>query len=159
MALERLVARCTNLQSLRLSSAVSLETLSRVVLRAPQLRDLGTGSYVHDPRSEPYLKLASAFMACKSLRSLSGFWEVTPQCLPAVYPICSNLTTLNLSYAASIQGTDLIKMIRHSRKLQSLWVSEMQIPYSSPSPGLDWIGLISLHSSLFSFFFLSRCWI
>ncbi|CAA6667837.1 unnamed protein product [Spirodela intermedia] len=113
LALERLVTRCTNLQSLRLSSA------------GPQLRDLGTGSYVHDPRSEPYLNLASAFMACKSLRSLSGFWEVTAQCLPAVYPICSNLTTLNLSYAASIQGTELIKMIRHSRKLQSLWVLDL----------------------------------
>ncbi|CAA7404657.1 unnamed protein product [Spirodela intermedia] len=125
LALERLVTRCTNLQSLRLSSAVSLETLSRVILRGPQLRDLGTGSYVHDPRSEPYLNLASAFMACKSLRSLSGFWEVTAQCLPAVYPICSNLTTLNLSYAASIQGTELIKMIRHSRKLQSLWVLDL----------------------------------
>ena len=122
VALVKLVSRCTNLQRLRMSAAVSLETLSRVISRAPQLKDLGTGCYVDDLRSEAYIKLASAFMACKSLRSLSGFWEVNPQCLPAVYPICSHLTSLNLSYAASIQGIELVKMIRHCHRLQSLWV-------------------------------------
>ncbi|MQL96248.1 hypothetical protein Taro_028923 [Colocasia esculenta] len=122
VALERLVARCTGLRSLRLNRAVSLEMLSKILAKAPQLVDLGTGSYVQDPRSEPYQRLVSAFMNCKAIRSLSGFWDVASRCLPAVYPICSNLTTLNLSYAPAIQGSDLIKMIRHSMKLQKLWV-------------------------------------
>lgn len=122
VALEKLVARCTNLRSLRLNRGVSLEMLSKILAKAPQLVDLGTGSYVHDPRSEPYQRLMSAFMNCKSIRSLSGFWDVASRCLPAVYPICSNLTALNLSYAPAIQGGDLVKMIRHSRKLQRLWV-------------------------------------
>uniref|UniRef100_A0A1D1YFV9 Transport inhibitor response 1-like protein Os04g0395600 n=2 Tax=Anthurium amnicola TaxID=1678845 RepID=A0A1D1YFV9_9ARAE len=122
VAVERLVARCTNLRSLRLNHGVSLETLSRILVKAPQLTDLGTGSYIHDLQSEPYHKLVNAFMKCQSIRSLSGFWDVAPPCLPAVYPICSNLTALNLSYAPAIQGSELIKMIRHSRKLQKLWV-------------------------------------
>ncbi|XP_077250429.1 protein AUXIN SIGNALING F-BOX 2-like [Tasmannia lanceolata] len=121
-ALERLVARCPNLRSLRLNRAVPLEILYRIVTVAPQLVDLGTGSFIHEPRSESYDKLTNAFSNCKSVKSLSGFWEVAPQCLPAVYPICSNLTSMNLSYAPAIQGAELIKLIRHSRKLQRLWV-------------------------------------
>ena len=40
----------------------------------------------------------------------------------AIYPICSNLTSFNLSYALETRGTDLIKLIRHYKKLQRLWV-------------------------------------
>ncbi|RVX06870.1 Protein auxin signaling F-BOX 2 [Vitis vinifera] len=51
-ALERLVARCPNLKSLRLNRAVPLDALQRILMHAPQLVDLGTGSYVHDPDAE-----------------------------------------------------------------------------------------------------------
>jgi len=121
-ALERVVARSPNLRSLKLNHAVSTETLSKILLRAPQLVDLGTGSFTLDLQSEAYRRLLNAFIKCKSLRSLSGFWDASPHCLLAVYPICWKLTTLNLSYAPAIQGTDLIKLIRQCRKLQRLWV-------------------------------------
>nr|CAD1836655.1 unnamed protein product [Ananas comosus var. bracteatus] len=121
-ALERLVSRCPNLRSLRLNRAVSVEALSRILMKAPQLVDLGTGSFWVDHRSEAFHRLTSAIERCKSLRSLSGFWDASPLCLPAIYSICSNLTGLNLSYAPAIQGSDLIKLIRHCWKLQRLWV-------------------------------------
>ncbi|XP_034706593.1 protein AUXIN SIGNALING F-BOX 2-like [Vitis riparia] len=121
-ALERLVARCPNLKSLRLNRAVPLDALQRILMHAPQLVDLGTGSYVHDPDAETVNKLISTFQKCKSIRSMSGFLEVAPLCLPAIYPICSNLTSLNLSYAPGIHGDELIKLIHHCRKLQRLWI-------------------------------------
>lgn len=121
-ALERLVARSPNLKSLRLNRAVSTDTLTRILARAPQLVDLGTGSFTLDHRTDAYQKLINAFQRCKSLESLSGFWDVTPRCLLALYPICSNLVGLNLSYAPAIQGSDLVALISQSRKLQRLWV-------------------------------------
>ncbi|KAF8390718.1 hypothetical protein HHK36_025245 [Tetracentron sinense] len=122
VALERLVARCPNLRSLRLNRTVPLDMLQKILLRAPQLEDLGTGSYVKDPNSEPYIKLVNTVLNCKSVRSLSGFLEVSPHCLPAIYPMCLNLTSLNLSYASGIRDTDLIKLIHHCWKLQRLWI-------------------------------------
>ena len=121
-ALERLVARCPNLMSLRLNRAVPLEALQRILMHAPQLVDLGTGSFDHDPDTETYRKLISTLQKCKSIRSMSGFLEVGPPCLPSIYLICSNLTSLNLSYAPGINGVELIQLIRHCRKLQRLWV-------------------------------------
>lgn len=121
-ALERLVARCPNLRSLRLNRAVPLDTLQKLLLRAPQLEDLGTGSYVHDPDSETYNKLKIAIQKCNSIRSLSGFLEVAPRCLSAIHPICPNLTSLNLSYAPGIYGIEFKRLIHNCRKLQRLWV-------------------------------------
>ncbi|KAJ0988757.1 hypothetical protein J5N97_007113 [Dioscorea zingiberensis] len=122
-ALERLVARCPNLKSLRLNRTVSMETLAKVLARAPQLVDLGTGSLMlTDRRSESYHKIFDIFHKCKSLRSMSGFWNAAPRCLLALYQVCLNLTSLNLSYAPSIQGSDLIKLVRQCTKLQKLWI-------------------------------------
>lgn len=120
--LERLVARSPNLRSLRLGSRVTTETLSKILLRAPNLVDLGTGSFSLDHRSEAYHRLLNAFIKCKTLRSLSGFWDASPRCLFTIYPICSKLTDLNLSYAPLIQSADLIKLIRQCPRLQRLWV-------------------------------------
>ena len=39
-----------------------------------------------------------------------------------IYPICLNLTSFNLSYALEIHGIELIKLIRHYKKLEQLWV-------------------------------------
>ncbi|XP_031490161.1 protein AUXIN SIGNALING F-BOX 2-like [Nymphaea colorata] len=119
-ALERLVSRCPNLKSLRLNRSVPLEVLYRILLRAPQLVDLGTGGNSQEPRTVRSANIANAFLKCKSLRSLSGFWEVAPSYLHLV-SLCAGLTSLNLSYA-TIPSNDLIKLVRHCPKLQRLWV-------------------------------------
>ncbi|XP_014497913.1 protein AUXIN SIGNALING F-BOX 2 [Vigna radiata var. radiata] len=123
-ALERLVARSPNLKSLKLNRSVPLDALQRIMTRAPQLADLGIGSFVQDPESEVFIKLKNTILKCKSITSLSGLLEVAPHCLAAIYPICPNLTSLNLSYAAGVQGSDLIKLIRHCVKLQRLWIMD-----------------------------------
>ncbi|XP_028054626.1 protein AUXIN SIGNALING F-BOX 2-like [Camellia sinensis] len=119
-ALERLVARCHNLRSLRLNHAVPLATLQKIVAQAPQLVDLGTGAFVHDLDTETRYILKSVITKCTSIRSLSGFLEVAPRCLLAIYPICLNLTSLNLMFAPGIHGSELIKLIGHCWKLQHL---------------------------------------
>lgn len=121
-ALERLVARSPDLKSLRVNRAVPLDALLRILARTSNLVDLGTGSYVQDPTSEAFEKLKATLKKCESIRSLSGFLEVAPCCMSAIYPICTNLTFLNLSYAPGIHGNPLIKLIQHCRKLQRLWV-------------------------------------
>ncbi|XP_027358482.1 protein AUXIN SIGNALING F-BOX 2-like [Abrus precatorius] len=123
-ALERLVARSPNLKSLRLNHTVPLGALQRILMLAPQLVDLGIGSFIHDPDSDDFIKLKNTILKCKSISSLSGFFEVNPHCLSAIYPICSNLTALNLSYAAGILSRELRKIIRHCRKLQHLWIMD-----------------------------------
>lgn len=121
-ALERLVGRCPNLRTLRLNRAVPLDKLANLLCRAPQLVELGTGTYSADLRSDVYSNLAGAFSGCKELKGLSGFWDVVPAYLPAAYSVCSGLTSLNLSYA-TIQSPDLIKLVSRCPNLQCLWVS------------------------------------
>ncbi|GMH06878.1 hypothetical protein Nepgr_008718 [Nepenthes gracilis] len=121
-ALERLVARNPNLRSLRVNRAVPFEMLQKILIKAPKLTDLGTGSFVHDSDSETYHTLKSAMTNCKSISSLSGFLDVASCCLPAVYPLCANLISLNLSYASGINGNELVKLIGHCKKLQHLWI-------------------------------------
>jgi transport inhibitor response 1 len=120
-ALERLVSRSPNLKSLRLNRAVPLEKLPNLILRAPQLVELGTGAYSAEVRPEVFSNLTDTFSRCKQLKSLSGFWDVVPAYLPAMYSICSGITSLNLSYAAT-QSNDLGKLVSHCPKLQRLWV-------------------------------------
>ncbi|RDX93662.1 Protein TRANSPORT INHIBITOR RESPONSE 1 [Mucuna pruriens] len=120
-ALERLLGRCPNLQTLRLNRAVPLDRLPGLLCRCPQLVELGTGVYSTEMRPEVFSNLEAAFSGCKQLKSLSGFWDVLPSYLPAVYPICSRLTSLNLSYA-TIQSSDLIKLISQCPNLLRLWV-------------------------------------
>lgn len=120
-ALERLVGRCPNLRTLRLNRAVPLDRLAILLRRAPQLVELGTGE-ASDLRPDVFSKLLGAFSGCKELNSLSGFWDVAPGYLPVVYPICPRLTSLNLSDAATIQSSDLIKLVSQCQNLQKLWV-------------------------------------
>uniref|UniRef100_A0A2P2M9X5 Protein TRANSPORT INHIBITOR RESPONSE 1 n=2 Tax=Rhizophora mucronata TaxID=61149 RepID=A0A2P2M9X5_RHIMU len=120
-ALERLVSRCPNLRTLRLNRAVTLDRLANILRRAPHLVELGTGVYSAELRPDVFSKLTGAFSGCKELRSLSGFWDVVPSYLPVIYPICSGITSLNLSYA-TIQSPDLIKLVTHCQSLQCLWV-------------------------------------
>ncbi|KAK4558631.1 hypothetical protein RGQ29_008080 [Quercus rubra] len=93
-ALERLVGRCPNLRTLRLNRAVPLDRLAILLHRAPQLVELGTGE-ASDLRPDVLSNLLGAF---------------------------SRLTSLNLSYAATIQSSDLIKLVSQCQNLQKLWV-------------------------------------
>ncbi|XVE95222.1 hypothetical protein REPUB_Repub02eG0077500 [Reevesia pubescens] len=123
-ALERLVARSPSLKKLRLNRYVSIGQLYRLMIRAPQLTHLGTGSFSPSEVAGPgdqepdYL---TAFAACRSLVCLSGFREIIPDYLPAIYPVCENLTSLNFSYA-NITAEQLRPIIRNCHKLQVLWV-------------------------------------
>ncbi|XP_024982182.1 protein TRANSPORT INHIBITOR RESPONSE 1-like isoform X2 [Cynara cardunculus var. scolymus] len=120
-ALERLVGRSPNLKILRLNRAVPLEKLSTLLCRAPQLVELGTGAYSSGIRSDVYSSLSKAFLGCKELKGLSGFWDVDPSYLLAFYSVCSRLTSLNLSYA-TIRSPDITKVISQCPNLQRLWV-------------------------------------
>ncbi|KAL5777316.1 hypothetical protein ACOSP7_010242 [Xanthoceras sorbifolium] len=123
-ALEKLVARSPSLKKLRLNRYVSIVQLYRLMIRAPQLTHLGTGSFspsevMAQGDSEP--DYVFAFATCKSLVCLSGFREITPDYLPAIYPVCANLTSLNFSYA-NITAEQLKPVIRNCHKLQIFWV-------------------------------------
>ncbi|KAL9254921.1 Transport inhibitor response 1-like protein [Drosera capensis] len=125
-ALERLVSRSPNLKKLRLNQHVSIEELYRLMVRAPQLTHLGTGSFssaqnlVGVPgEGEPDYR--AAFSACRSLECLSGFRDVLPGYVPVIYPVCGNLTSLNLSYA-NLNAQELKSIICQCHKLQTLLV-------------------------------------
>ncbi|CAI9753526.1 unnamed protein product [Fraxinus pennsylvanica] len=122
-ALERLVARSPSLKKLRLNSYISIRQLYCLMIRAPQLTHLGTGSFstleiVAQGEQEP--DYISAFAACKSLICLSGFKDINPEYLSAIYPVCGNLTSLNLSYA-NISAEQLKPVICQCHKLQTFW--------------------------------------
>ena len=123
-ALERLVARSPSLKKLKLNRFISIGQLYRLMIRAPQLTHLGTGSFspseiVAQGDQEP--DYSSAFDACRSLVCLSGFREIVPDYLPAIYPVCANLTSLNFSYA-NISTEQLSSVICYCHKLQIFWV-------------------------------------
>ncbi|KAK9109076.1 hypothetical protein Sjap_017136 [Stephania japonica] len=122
-ALERLVARSPSLKKLKLNRHVSIAQLHRLMLHAPQLTLLGTGAFntlSPLPDEEQELDLSAAFAASKNLTCLSGFQEIVPQFLPAIHPVCANLTSLNFSYA-NINTEHLKVVIRHCYKLQVFW--------------------------------------
>ncbi|TMW91297.1 hypothetical protein EJD97_014518 [Solanum chilense] len=122
-ALEKLVIRSPSLKRLRLNRFVSITQLHRLMIRAPQLTNLGTGSFgASTVTDEPDPDYASAFAACKSMVCLSGFREIAPEYLPAIYPVCGNLTSLNLSYGANINTEQFKSVISRCHKLQVLWV-------------------------------------
>lgn len=120
-ALERLVTRCKSLKVLKVNRNVTLEQLQRLLVRAPQLTELGTGSFSQDHALPTDAQLEAAFSNCKNLNTLSGLWVVSSLYLPAMYPACANLSFLNLSYAP-LQSTELAKLLPHCPLLRRLWV-------------------------------------
>ncbi|GAA0159250.1 ubiquitin-protein ligase [Lithospermum erythrorhizon] len=120
-ALESLVARCPNLKTLRLNRAVPLEKLPNLLRHAPQLAELGTGACSAEIRTDVFSALTDAFSGCKQLKGFSGFWDVVPAYLPALYSACPRLTSLNLSYA-TIQNPELETFVSQCPNLQRLWV-------------------------------------
>ncbi|KAF8413990.1 hypothetical protein HHK36_001988 [Tetracentron sinense] len=134
-ALERLVMRCKSLKVLKVNKNVTLEQLQRLLVRTPQLTELGTGSFSQEITLRQYTELESAFNNCKNLHTLSGFWEATSLHLPALYPACTNLTFLNLSYAALRSG-ELAKLLPNCPHLRRLWVLD-----TIEDKGLEAVGL------------------
>ncbi|KAF7803557.1 protein TRANSPORT INHIBITOR RESPONSE 1-like [Senna tora] len=120
-ALERLVNRCKSLKTLKVNKSITLEQLQRLLVRAPQLAELGSGSFSQELTTQQYSDLESAFNNCKSLHTLSGLWAATPQYLPVLYHACTNLTFLNLSYS-TLDSDDLSKLLVHCPNLRRLWV-------------------------------------
>ena len=124
-ALERLVARSPGLKKLRVNRFIAIEDLYRLMIRAPQLTHLGTGSFtVSDAMvqgAEQDIDYVAAFAACKSLTCLSGFRETMPELLPSIYPVCANLTSLNFSYA-NINVEEFKPIICHCHNLEIFWV-------------------------------------
>ncbi|XP_057513076.1 protein TRANSPORT INHIBITOR RESPONSE 1-like [Actinidia eriantha] len=120
-ALEKLVARCKSLRVLKVDKYVKLEQLHRLLVRAPQLTDLGTGNFQQELTPRQCAELESAFSNCKNLHTLSGLWDATSLYFPVLYSACGRLTFLNLSYAA-LQSGDLAKLLPHCPNLRRLWV-------------------------------------
>ncbi|KAG6487121.1 transport inhibitor response 1-like protein [Zingiber officinale] len=125
-ALEALVARSPSLRRLRLNQHVSVGQLRRLMERAPQLTQLGTGSFNSVPAAAgesdlDAADLESTFAASKSLVCLSGFRMPEPEYLPAIFPVCANLVSLNLSYAM-FTAEQLKPVIIHCHNLQTFWV-------------------------------------
>ncbi|KAJ6841173.1 uncharacterized protein M6B38_307995 [Iris pallida] len=124
-ALESLVSRSPALRQLRVGSHVTASQLQRLMLRAPSLTHLGTGSFKsnavagHAPQEVE--NLASAFAAARSVVCLSGFSEISPELLPAIYPVCANLISLNFS-VAQITADQLRPVILQCHNLKKFWV-------------------------------------
>lgn len=126
-ALERLVSRCKSLNVLKVNKNITLEQLQRLLICAPQLAELGTGSFLHELTDLQYSELKRSFNNCNNLNVLSGLSEVAAIYLPALYPACTNLTFLNLSDAA-LQSEELAKLLVHCPRLQRLWVRNFYLP-------------------------------
>ncbi|XP_074580250.1 transport inhibitor response 1-like protein [Curcuma longa] len=121
-ALEALVARSPSLRRLRVNQNVSLGQLRRLMVRAPHLTHLGTGSFRSGIDEDlNATDLEQAFLASKSLICLSGFREVAPEYLLAVLPVCANLVSLNLSYAV-ITAEQLKPVMLECHNLRTFWV-------------------------------------
>uniref|UniRef100_J3LHA6 F-box domain-containing protein n=1 Tax=Oryza brachyantha TaxID=4533 RepID=J3LHA6_ORYBR len=123
-ALEALVARSPALRRLRMNHHVTVEQLRRLMAKAPQLTHLGTGAFRSEPGPGGALsvtELATSFAASRSLTCLSGFRDVNPEFLPAIHPVCANLTSLNFSFA-NLTAEELTPIIRNCVRLRTFWV-------------------------------------
>ncbi|OVA08007.1 Leucine-rich repeat [Macleaya cordata] len=120
-ALESLVARCKSLKVLKVNKDITLEQLKSLLVLAPQLMELGTGTFSQELTTEQYAELENVFNNCKNFYALSGLWEATSHFLPALYPACTSLTFLNLS-VANLQSVELAKLLEHCPNLRRLWV-------------------------------------
>ncbi|KAL8460293.1 hypothetical protein ACS0TY_032003 [Phlomoides rotata] len=119
--LERLVCQCNSLRVLKVNESITLDQLQRLLVQAPQLVELGTGSFVQELTLRQYEEIETAFSNCKNLQILSGVWEAASLYLPVLYGACAGLTFLNLS-EAPIQSGDFVKLLFHCPNLRRLWV-------------------------------------
>lgn len=119
--LERLVSRCKSLRVLKVNESITLDQLQRLLVHAPTLTGLGTGSFLQELTPRQYEEIETAFSNCKSFQVLSGLWEATSLYLPVLYGACASLTFLNLS-DAPLQSGEFAKLLAHCPNLRCLWV-------------------------------------
>lgn len=119
--LERLVSRSKLLRVLKVNESISLDQLQRLLVQAPRLTELGTGSFMQELTPRQYEEIETAFSNCRALQVLSGLWEATSLYLPLLYGACASLTFLNLS-DAPLQSGEFAKLLAHCPNLQRLWV-------------------------------------
>ncbi|GAB2231462.1 hypothetical protein Droror1_Dr00010469 [Drosera rotundifolia] len=119
--LERLVARCKSLKVLMVNKNINLEQLQKLLVLAPQLTKLGTGTFSQELNSPQYEALESSFNRCRNLLTLSGLLEANSFYLRAIYPACKKLTFLNLC-DTTLRSDDLAKLLAHCPNLRRLWV-------------------------------------
>ncbi|KAL7606943.1 transport inhibitor response 1-like protein Os04g0395600 [Lactuca sativa] len=120
-ALEKLISRSKSLRVLKVNRNISLDQLQKLLLQAPQLMELGTGTFMQELVSGPLTDLKNTFSNCKKLITLSGLWDATSLYLPVIYPACVNLTFLNLSYA-TLRSGELSNLLSHCKSLRRLWL-------------------------------------
>ncbi|CAI9087625.1 OLC1v1021742C2 [Oldenlandia corymbosa var. corymbosa] len=120
-ALERLVSRCKGLKVLKVNKGITLDRLQRLLVHAPQLVELGTGSFQQEFIHRQYQELETAFKNLKYLQTLAGLWDASSVYIPVLYPACSNLTFLNFSYA-TLNSDEFAKLLAHCPNLRRLWV-------------------------------------
>lgn len=125
-ALEKLVARCKSLRVLKVNRNINLDQLQKLLLRAPQLTELGTGTFTQDLVTRPVADLETTFGYCKNLLALSGLWDSNSLYLPVIYPACASLTFLNLS-CATLLSFELTLLLMHCKSLRRLWVTILLI--------------------------------
>ncbi|MCL7025465.1 hypothetical protein MKW94_012415 [Papaver nudicaule] len=105
------------LRKLGLNKYITIRQLQRLMILAPHLTHLGTGFFNNwdidgiQERNVGQEELLSAFEYSKSLICLSGFWDIEPEYLPAIYPVCANLISLDFSHA-NIDTEQLRSVIR-----------------------------------------------
>ncbi|KAK4421263.1 protein TRANSPORT INHIBITOR RESPONSE 1 [Sesamum alatum] len=133
-ALERLVSRCRSLRVLKVNDIITLDQLQRLLVHAPLLTELGTGSFLQELTPRQYEDIESAFGNCKNLRVLSGLWDATSFYIPVLYGACSGLTFLNMSDTV-LQSGELAKLLAHCPNLRRLWVTD-----SVGDKGLEAVG-------------------
>ncbi|KAL8228676.1 hypothetical protein R6Q57_013576 [Mikania cordata] len=119
--LESLVSRCKSLRVLKVNQKINLDQLQKLLVLAPQLTELGTGTFMEELVSGSVNDLENTFSKCGNMHTLSGFWDATLLHLPVIYPVCGNLTFLNLSYA-NIGDVELEQILSRSKQLIRLWV-------------------------------------
>nr|GEW26810.1 hypothetical protein [Tanacetum cinerariifolium] len=119
--LESLVSRSKSLRVLKVNQKVTLDQLKKLLVLAPQLTELGTGTLSENLVSSSVSELESAFSKCGNLHTLSGFWDASFVYIPAVYPVCGGLTFLNLSYS-DLGADELEHILTHCKRLTRLWV-------------------------------------
>ncbi|KAL4585517.1 hypothetical protein LXL04_010138 [Taraxacum kok-saghyz] len=120
-SLEKLISRNKSLRVLKVNRNISLDQLQKLLLQAPQLSELGTGTFMQELISCPITDLKTTFSNCKNLVTISGLWDATSLYLPVIYPACVNLTFLNLSYA-TLRSGELSNLLQHCKSLRRLWL-------------------------------------
>lgn len=119
--LERLVSRCKLLRVLKVNESITLDQLQRLLVHAPRLTELGTGSFLQELTLRQLEEIETAFSNCRNLQVLSGLWGATSLYLPLLYGACAGLTFLNLSDAPLHSG-EFAKFLAHCPNLRCLWV-------------------------------------